>query len=80
MSSPKRDYKAYTESNSHRTQRMNQVPDIFKRRKVIDKMIKQGLVAWGDISSGFEPKNNKQDTSLVTIEDKSIMFDSFFIL
>lgn len=57
---------------------MDQVPDKFKKREVVDNIVKQALTAWGDTSSELELGNNEHNTSMLALEKTHTRFDSLF--
>nr|XP_009600946.1 nucleolin-like [Nicotiana tomentosiformis] len=64
-----------------KTTKMNPVPDRkFKRREVVDNVVKQALVTWGDSSGESESDDKQGDSSMMDVESKAAQYDSIFAL
>ncbi|XP_070040008.1 uncharacterized protein [Nicotiana tomentosiformis] len=67
--------------NAGKMVKRNPVPDRkFKRRDVIDNIVKQALAFWGDSSSESEGDDEQADTSMMVVESKAAKYDSIFAL
>ncbi|XP_060178833.1 uncharacterized protein LOC132609018 [Lycium barbarum] len=65
----------------NRTAKRNQVLDRkFRRKKVVDKLVKQALVALRDSSSESKNEDENGDTSMVVIENEASKYESVFAL
>ncbi|MCD9560828.1 hypothetical protein HAX54_019634 [Datura stramonium] len=50
--------------------RRDQVPEKFKRREIVDHVVKQALAACGDSSSESDMPEGPEDASMMVVEDR----------
>lgn len=56
------------------------VPDKYKRKVVVDYMVKQSLAVWGDSSSESDESKNPEEAFMLDVEDGKIGYNSLFAL
>ncbi|XP_070012896.1 uncharacterized protein [Nicotiana sylvestris] len=67
--------------NSEKAAKRNPVPlKDFKRRRFVDNVVKQTLVACGDSSSESEDETDVGDSSMMSVESEENEYDSTFAL
>ncbi|XP_070017567.1 uncharacterized protein [Nicotiana sylvestris] len=67
--------------NSEKVSKRNLVPDkCFKRKNVVDIIVKQALTTWADSSSESEEEGDVRDNSMMAVESETNEYDSIFAL
>ncbi|XP_070032240.1 uncharacterized protein [Nicotiana tomentosiformis] len=65
--------------NIDKAAKRNPVPDKrFKRKDMVDKIMKQPFAAWGDSSSESGEDDEQGDTSMMAVESEAAEYDSIF--
>ncbi|XP_070009019.1 MAR-binding filament-like protein 1 [Nicotiana sylvestris] len=67
--------------NTDKATKRNPVLDKrFKRKDIVDNVVKQALAAWGDSSTESGEDDEQGDSSMMAVESESAEYDSIFFL